>query len=454
MSLLPQIGHFLRSFEQKRAEGVSRMLSPGYQNAEFAFSSINDYFCKKSYIMKPYLVLFVTAMLVYSCSKEELHVPDRPGAEPEQPVLPEIRDNIDFSDTNISELNVDDNDGVIYIILYREISGNAAPRSCRLTLAEGSDFASVDGIAEFAEGSGTAKAALRYRPSRMGTQRRTAKIVLDESGKSWSVAFTKSDAEWADGGTMLMFDGDGFCEFDAKYRRDGDRTGWILSRGNIERRFSVAKGSVEVVAGESILPASAYGQSDLWPATGVESYFSDDFIALNVCGFDNGVPAIPHTEYFFRIPGSYATATICDGWLLPVLAIDAKLLDPRENQWKAPARIEKDGCVTVFGPYHNGSPVHRVNGAALSAAWRIDISGTRADIAPQFSGFKNTDVFDFDFMITATGSFNVTTSELFFPQPLHNCNESGFKSGNVDCHWGNMLPTSIVIGPVSSFEHQ
>ena len=134
---------------------------------------------------------------------------------------------------------------------------------------------------------------------------------------------------------MLMFDGHEFKRVEARYRKEGDKTDWFISREGVERRFTVEKGIPSVSATGSVAEASVYGKADLWPAVGVPCYYSDEFIALNLCSIADGKAEFPHTEYFFRQAGEYATARICDGWLLPVLAIDAKLLDPASNMWSA-----------------------------------------------------------------------------------------------------------------------
>jgi len=318
-------------------------------------------------------------------------------------------------------------------------------------MTDGSDFASIDKRADFAEGSSTASIVLSYSPSKMKSKQRTATIRITDNGNSLSIRFIKSDSEWNDGGTMQMFDGHSFIQTQSKYRLSGSKAEWILSWGDNTRHFTVENDIPDVISDGGVAAASAFGKAEQWPGTGAESCYSDNFIALNVCNLSDGAAEFPHTEYFFRQSGRYAVATVCDGWLLPVLAIDAKLLNPAENKWTAPARINSDGSVTIFGPYHNGSPIHRVNACSLSETWQISIADGIAIVEPQLSGFRNTDVFNFDFMIAAEGQCENGLSKIIFETPLHNCNADGKKSPAVDCSWGTKLPTIIEIGTPADF---
>lgn len=374
----------------------------------------------------------------------------RPGVEKPSPWTPEGYPEVDFATGNTAEYRTDGADGAIYIILYREANSSALPYSCALSLTEGSNFADIDRQADFARGGSTAEAVLRFSPSKMGAQRRTATVKLTEEGKSLSIVFIKTDAQWSDAEYMLMFDGLEFRHVEARHRKAGDKTDWLISGNGLERRFTVEKGVTAVSTAGGVAEASVYGKADLWPAVGVPCYFSDDFIALNICDISDGNAGFPHTEYYFRKSGRYAIATICDGWLLPVLAIDAKLLEPTENKWNAPARIEPDKNLTIFSPYHHLSPVHKVNGAPLSATWIISLNDTRASLEPQFSGFSNKDVFDFEFTIAAEGHCEGGLSKITFEKPRHNCSPDGLRNGTAECTWGNLRPTIIEIQEASS----
>lgn len=408
----------------------------------------------KNYItMKYFASLLVIVSLLCSCSDRTPDEPERPGTEPNTPETPEEYHDIDFADTNVSELNVDEEDGSIHIILYRKASASTKAYSCGLRLTEGSDFASIASHADFPEGGATAGATLNFSPSRMGREQRTVTVGIADSDKSWQIIFRRTADKWTEGGPMLMFDGNTFRQIGSRWRREGDRTEWILGGGDQERRFTIVKDIPEIIATAGVTGAAAYGKAEIWPAVGVSSYFSDDIIALNLCDITDGSPAFPHTEYFFRRSGEYAVATICDGWLLPVLAIDSKLLDPGENRWKAPARIDSDGTITIFGPYHNNSPVHRVNGAPLEATWNIDVNGSTAAFTPQFSCFTNKDVFDFEFMIAAEGLYDDKNERLSFETPFHNCNENGLRNNTVNCSWGRIEPLVIELSERSRIEH-
>lgn len=402
--------------------------------------------------MKSFAAVLLIAVLLCACSKEEPQAPVRPGVENPAPSTPDGYPEVDFAAGNATEHRTDGADGEIHIILYRKASNRSLPYACALSLTEGSDFASIDRQADFARGSSTAEAVLRFSPSKMGAQRRAATVKLTEEGKSLSIVFIKTDTQWSQAEVMLMFDGREFKRVEARYRKEGDKTDWLISREGVERRFTVDKGIPSVSATGSVAEASVYGKAELWPAVGVPCYYSDEFIALNVCAIAEGKAEFPHTEYFFRQAGQYATAKICDGWLLPVLAIDAKLLDPASNMWSAPARIEPDGSLTVFSPYHHLSPVHIVNGAPLSATWHISLNGAEASLKPQFSGFSNKDVFDFDFTIAAEGRCEGDMSKIVFDRPMHNCNADGLKNGIIECTWANLQPTIIEI--VLRIEHQ
>ena len=140
------------------------------------------------------------------------------------------------------------------------------------------------------------------------------------------------------------------------------------------------------------------------------------------------------------------------GWRGAGLAQQANLLDPAINMGSTPARIEPDGSLTVFSPYHHLSPVHIVNSAPLSATWHISLNGAEASLKPQFSGFSNKDVFDFDFTIAAEGRCEGNMSKIVFEKPMHNCNADGLKNGSIECTWGNLQPTIIEIA--LRIEHQ
>ncbi len=329
------------------------------------------------------------AVLGGGCSKGADDEPDRPGVE--KPVAVTFF----FAGDNPEECVVD-GDGTVFITVGRTPAGAAC--DVGLTVAEGADFASVS-AAHFAEGEATATAALAYSTARMGARRRT--VVLRCGTGSLNIGFILSDEPWSPSGERLLFADGAFTRINVSCRTVDGKDYWRID--NTGRTFSADDG---------------------WSGT--------EFTALK------------SGEYIFPAGTGYATAEICDGWLLPVLRIGAAALVPSENTWMAPARIGS-GRISVFGPYFNASPLTPLNRAPLSAEWRIDIDGSSAVIKPQEAGFVNTGVFPFTFRIAATGTFDGTT--LHFDRPLHNYAD-GREAPLTDQSWATPAPAIIKLNPL------
>lgn len=396
----------------------------------------------------PILLLLTSGL--FACSKSAPHMaePERPGQTPPEPTEQDAA--VSFAPGNPAEVAAGTDDGSIHIILYREAGTGAPQQTCALALTAGADFARISPEAVFEAGAATAGATLDFSPAKMGRRRRSVTVALPAHGSSHTIVFTKEDAPAADAGTYAMFDDGVFSPVSASCTASGATCTWVLEKEGFQRRFSVADGSVSVLATGGVTPAASYGQADLWPGVAAQSFCTADGIGLNVCSVTDGRAAFPHSEYYLApLPdgSSYACATIRDGWLLPVVAIDGALLDAAQHTWTAPARIDSDGTVTVFGPYHNASPLQRINAAPLSSAWRIVTEGASAVMHGQFSGFTNAGVFPFAFSISAQGTVERRAGgmTIIFDTPMHNCTADGQAAATADRVWGSVRPVVIDI---------
>lgn len=396
--------------------------------------------------MKYLSVFILAAACLCACSEKETDEPLRPGGE-----KPADMPAVVFSPENTGEHTVDGADGEIHIILYREAGPTAPACECRLSLTEGADFARVDGTAAFGKGATTAVARLGYSAAKMGADRRDVTVRIAESGAMLTIHFTRLTAGWTDQGERLLFNEGTIARVRAWSLRGDNATEWRLEGAGVERRFTVSdKGDVRPAAAGGVVAAANYGHGELWPCVTVPSATSGTVTALNVCACPGTTLAFPHTEYIFALPAEgarIAVTEICDGWLLPVVAVDGLLLDPAANRWTAPALVEADGTTTVFGPYHNSSPLFRVNAAPLLSAWRIETAGSKAAINDCFSGFANADVFDFTFRISGEGTIAAkgNSTVITFGTPMHNCRPDGGMSATSDCRWGRVSPTILTI---------
>lgn len=394
----------------------------------------------------PILLFFTFALIACSKSEPNLVEPERPGETPPEP--PARPAPISFADGNTTEISAGTADGSLHIILYRDATPSAPSQTCALVVTEGSDFARISPEAVFEDGSATAEASLGFSPSKMRQKRRSVTVVLPEYGCSLTILFKKDDTPMTDAGTYTMFADGVFSQIKARYRVSGSTSSWILEKEDFIRQFNVSDGHVLVVATGGAAPSESYGHAEIWPGVMAPSFCSDKGIGLNVCSVAEGRAEFPHSEYYLPPlpPGArYACATICDGWLLPVVAIEGALLSPDEHRWTAPARIDADGTVTVFGPYHNASPLQRINAAPLESSWRIATEGATAVVHEQFSGFTNADVFSFAFSISAQGTVQRRADgmTIVFDTPMHNCTADGQAAATADRVWGTVRPVVI-----------
>lgn len=398
--------------------------------------------------MKYLPILLLLPLGLFACSKSEpqLVEPARPGVTPPEPAAQEAA--VSFAPGNATEVAAGTDDGSLHIILYRDVAAGAPAQTCELAVTAGADFARISPEAVFAEGATTAGATLGFSPAKMGESRRSVIVTLPAHGCSLTILFKKEDTPATEAGTYTMFADGAFSEVKARYRVSGNTSSWILEKDGFERRFSVSDGHVSVLATGGVVPAAVYGHANVWPGVEAESFCTADGIGLNVCSVAGGSAAFPHSEYYLPpLPdGSrYACATICDGWLLPVVAIEGALLDAAKHTWTAPARIDADGTVAVFGPYHNASPLQRINAAPLSSVWRIATGGDSAVMQSQFSGFTNSDVFGFAFAISAQGTVehSAESMKIVFDSPMHNCTADGQAAAAADRLWGTVRPVVI-----------
>lgn len=399
----------------------------------------------------PFLIL-----LACSCSKSTGIDPDdplRPGIE-----QPETLPDVFFAPGNTTDIVVEnDDEGYLHIILYREIDFDhpAGEQTCGLRLTEGSHFAAIDPYASFGAGVETAVATMRYRSRAMKSDNERIVVSIDGTSSRLSINVVRRTAQWTDSGTGVMYDGVNYLPTHIyKMSKDGKTHMRVVFGDKDERRFHVdTDGNVVLEASPGIVEAAVYGNDMVHPSVSAPSGIGDGFIALNVCRVQaDGTLQAPHTEYFFeKNDRILAIATICDGWLLPVVAIDARLLDPDKNLWTAPALIHPDNSITIVGPYHNTSPLQPVNTASAASCWTINIHSGKATLTPQPAGWQNEYVFDHVFMIAGQGSATSADGALtiHFPTSLHNHCPDGSASASVDRVWGNARSTTIQVSSIS-----
>lgn len=401
--------------------------------------------------MKTSAVLLLLIMMLCACGREQPSPIVRPGTgtDPSGPSEnnPATMPEPCFSPDNITEIATDAEDLEIHIILYREAGYKTAAQTYALELTDGRDFAELDHEATFAQGAKTATAALRVAPSKMGRDMRRAVVKISKYDKSLTLTFTRRSGGWTVSSPLLFFDGTTFKAMTTETRTYSGTTEWRITGNEFVRQFCIKDGDVSVTPVGDVVDSKAYGQTELYPAAASESFHTEAYTVLNVCHVSADGLSAPMCEYFFQLPEDgvrYAVANICDGWLLPVLAINSQMLSPAENIWQAPAKIDRQN-LTIYGPYHSTSPLSTLNAAPLSSAWHIGLNDTKAIIAPQDAGFANNLVFNFNLLIAAEGTVKDRT--ITFTTPLHNCNPDGTYHPTVDQHWGTVLPTIIEIVP-------
>ncbi len=241
----------------------------------------------------------------------------------------------------------------------------------------------------------------------------------------------------------------------------GGNTEYLLTAEDFRRTFTVDAAGVAVM---NAAPAACEGYAAVadassftdvpparpaWSVGGVADG-NGTFVLAAVYSATDGSRLLHHDTVTLLSPDddweAPVDAIFTDGWLAGVVSMEARPpLVPADNPWEVEYRRSRShpGVLRLCNIYRGNSPLAEINaGPALSY---IIVDATEPDnvtIAPQNSGFANTDLFAVPFMIGGTGTLTTAgngTRTITIPRPLHN----GY--GTWGDTWATLHPTVITL---------
>jgi len=313
----------------------------------------------------------------------------------------------------------------------------------------------------FAAGKGKTSLRVGYTPGALGTAgTRSVRLALSGTKAEHSVTFVKrAEAEWTDAGSCVLYDAGRCRRCTRQTAKRGEATEYraVDADGRTLLGYSIsASGAATPTAAGGYLPAADCAGASPMPAYAADSHASQQMAALNVCSVsEDGAISEPRAVYLIdgeRFDERFVSVTVTEGWLSPAVWLDAR--PPEQGRsWDCLGEIAEGGTLLVYDPYRNSAPFNMLNGAPCASAWQISYSEDGAEIAPQFSGFTNADLFPFQFMIKARKGLYEAQKDGFrleWERPSHNCLPGGGLSTSTDCTWAEVWPTVLYISSIKA----
>ncbi len=404
----------------------------------------------------PFVML--AALSVFSCGTNE------PATRPDDPDRPDGTETAAeprFAAGTSSTAYIGREEGAIHLIIYRECDNSAPEASYGVDASGHEGFAKPDGRVTFAAGKGETSLRVGYTPGALGTAgTRSVRLALSGTKAEHSVTFVKrAEAEWTDAGSCVLYDSGRCRRCTRQTAKRGEATEYraVDADGRTLLGYSIsASGAATPMAAGGYLPAADCAGASPMPAYAADSHASPHMAALNVCSVsEDGAISEPRAVYLIdgeRFDERFVSVTVTEGWLSPAVWLDAR--PPAQGRsWDCLGEIAEGGSLLVYDPYRNSSPFNMLNAAPCASAWQISYSGEGAEMAPQFSGFTNRDLFPSKFMIEARNGLYEAQKDGFrleWELPGHNCLPGGGMSTSTDCIWAEVWPTVLYISSIKA----
>lgn len=235
-----------------------------------------------------------------------------------------------------------------------------------------------------------------------------------------------------------MYRMDGKCfEVTAEIKSAGNTCHYSLNGDGFNLEFDVNGNDIFVSSSEDVEDiASAREKLLLAEGFAHNIYYMSSTITesekrYNLALCRQGSPTI---EYFIAGECEWEDTGVYefeDGWFLPIIAVNAQLLDPAEHRWPVWMQRNKykDGLLRVIDPYRGECPLSLVNSADAGSVMIIDATDAAAVVVPeQISAFECPDIFDFT-VRTGTSAdkpgYMEADGTIVLPLPLRNFDSNG-----------------------------
>ncbi|MDE6574218.1 MAG: hypothetical protein K2L84_02685 [Muribaculaceae bacterium] len=332
-------------------------------------------------------------------------------------------------------------EGAISIGIYRPKECTGADATCSLLVSEGYGVVTNVTEAVFGKEDISADAHIIYNADAINAGEsvkiRVSIESVAECGPAYAdIALLRPEDEPQRIKGMYRMDGKCF-EVTAEIKSAGNTSHYSLSGDGFNLEFDVNGNDIFVSSSEDVEDiASAREKLLLAEGFAHNIYYMSSTITesekrYNLALCRRGNPTI---EYFlageceWEDTGNYEFE---DGWFLPIIAVNAQLLDPAEHRWPVWMQRNKykDGLLRVIDPYRGECPLSLVNSAEAGSVMIINATDATAVVVPeQNSAFSCPDIFDFT-VRTGTSAdspgFVEADGTIVLPVPLRNFDGNG-----------------------------
>lgn len=320
-----------------------------------------------------------------ACSSNPAERPDEPQPEP-------LSHEITFAPSAPSDYVITGTSCSITLTLLRE-NGDSAPEQT-LSVKVRADKGSAKAPPTLSFGAGSPTASLKIDYSCPSLEPNATDIITIKADKiSHRLTIRRSSGE----------------KSTATYTRNfihlpvdvtvSDGT-YIVEGSGIYRRISIVDGKPYVQSGDGIFDITdardIFSQSNTWVpyAYYTPSTYDKSEGRLNLAVADSELT--PSTEYLRLDNDSEwadcGEASFIDRWALPIVSINATLLDPEKHPWRVWVQQSKtrQGIYRVIDPYRGDSPLALYNDAPAGSIMNIDATNPdNVSIQPDKTLFTN-----------------------------------------------------------------
>ncbi len=373
----------------------------------------------------------------------------RPDPRPGETVTVHVPASLRFAPES-AEITLDDTheSGTISTVLQR--NGEWLPDTVySVSTDDAGGFLQVPASVRFSDGQKEAVLSIGYSISLKIEESYSANVSAQAAAHADPVRFRLNfhrPSQWSEpvGGTYRSA-GTAYTVSVRTRRSEGSTEYEVTSAdGLFTRQFTLYDdGSISIKSGAAgidgfadIVDSRNFGDEILrqrLPIYRAKSVYDDSgcCFGLNITYTDTDAGTEPRYDFLtFDSPDNewinIGYATFHDGWLLGIVSFEARPpLDPAENPWPVFMQRNRNtpGIYRACAVYREASPLSQINSADGQTYLIIDAQdGHNVSVHAQFSGFGNTDLFGFDFIIGGSGEIRTTDNNyvIYIDNALHN----------------------------------
>lgn len=332
-----------------------------------------------------YSLLAIAAWLCAACSSNPATRPDEPQPGP-------LAHDITFASSSPSDYIITGTSCTITLTLLRENGDSAPEQTVSINVRADRGSAKAPPSLLFEAGSATAVLKIDYSHDALAPNAADI-ITVNADEVSHRVTIRRSAGEKSAATYTRSF-------IHTPVSVTIDDGTYIVEGPGISRRISLVDGTPYVHGGDGITDISdardIVAQRNTWVpyAYSTPSSYDQAEGRFNLAVADSDL--VPTIEYLSLDSDSEwadcGTSTFIDRWALPIISINAALLDPDKHPWRVWAQqsTTQPGLYRVVDPYRGDSPLALYNDAPAGTIMTIDATNPgKVSIHPAKTLFTN-----------------------------------------------------------------